>query len=66
MDVVWHQAVRPDLDAATVASLGHPFKILQVFVIAEESRLPPMAPLRHVMRIPRDDDACDSWHDSIQ
>ena len=63
--MVGHQAVGPDFDAATPAPLGHEADVRPIVVIAEESLLSAIAPLRNMMRIARHDDTCDSWHGSI-
>jgi len=62
MDVVGHQAVRPDLHAMTAAPLGHEPEVCPVIGIAKERLLAAIAPLRDMMRIPRNDDTCESRH----
>ena len=62
MDVVGHQAVRPDLHAMTAAPLGHEPELCPVIVIAKERLLAAIAPLRDMMRITRNDDTCESRH----
>ena len=62
MDVVGHQAVGPDFDAASPAPLGHKSEIRPVVVLAEEGLLSAISPLRHVMGVARHNDTCDSRH----
>ena len=62
MDVVAHQAVRQDIQAAGVAFLSQQAQVKPPVVINEEHILPVVAPLRDVMSTARNDNACDSRH----
>ena len=50
MNVIGHQAVRPNVDAALAAPLGHQIQVGRIIVVAKERLLPAVAPLRYVMR----------------
>lgn len=52
MDVIGHQAVRPDLHLVQAAPLCHEVKVGSVVVGPEEDLLPSFAPLRNVVRAP--------------
>jgi len=53
VDVVGHQTVRPDLDAAGGAVPGHERQVRLVVGVREERRQPPIAALRDMMRVTR-------------
>jgi hypothetical protein len=62
MDVIGHEAIRPDLDAASVAPLGDERHVEEVVVVAEEGLLSAVSTLRDVMRKIRDDGARETRH----
>jgi hypothetical protein len=35
MDMIWHQAIRPDLDPVSAAPLSHQFQVALVILIAK-------------------------------
>lgn len=45
-----------------IASLGHQFEIAATIIAAEKDRQPPVAPLRHMVRHIRDDNASMARH----
>jgi hypothetical protein len=49
VNMIRHQAVRPNLDTALLAPLRHELDIGRVVVLAEERLLPTIPPLRHMM-----------------
>ena len=65
MNVVRHQAVRPDLDAATPAPLGHQVDASLVVLVAEGGLLPTVSSLGNVMQDPGHYRTCYSWHDEV-
>ena len=62
VDVVGHQAIRPDLHAALAAPLGRQLEIGVIIVLLEEGLLPAVPALRHVVRIARNNNSCDACH----
>src|SRR5882672_10635693 len=62
MDVIGHEAIRPDLDAASVAPFGHQRHVQEVIVVAEEGLLSAISALRDVMRKIRDNGARETRH----
>ncbi len=62
VDVVRHQAIGPDLDAAALAPLCHQVQIGAVVGVAEEGLLPTVAPLGDLVRATRCDHASQSRH----
>ena len=58
VDMIGHQAVRPDLDLVSAAPLPHQFQVALVIVVTKERLLPAVSPLGDVMGQARDDDAC--------
>jgi len=65
VNAVRHQAVRPDLEAATPAPLGHQVDVSPVVLVAEEGLLPTVSSLGDVLRKPGHYHTCDSWHGDI-
>ena len=63
VNVVWHEAIGPDLDRRFAAMFGE--KIAIDFLVAdlEENGLAPIAALGNVMRTSGDDDASETSHD---
>jgi hypothetical protein len=49
MNVIGHQAVRPDLNPLIAAPLAHQLDVRLVILIAEEGLLPTVSPLRDVV-----------------
>ncbi len=62
VDVVGHQAIRPDFHAALSARLGHQLEIGVIIVLLEEGHLPAVAALRGMVRIARNNNSCDACH----
>ncbi len=62
--VVGHQAIGPHLDLRLAHLLGQHVAIDVVVAVFEEDRLTPIAPLRHMMRRSRGDDARKAGHGS--
>jgi hypothetical protein len=62
MHVVRHQAIRPDRHAAAPAPFAQQRQIRRVVGLDEERLLPPIAPLRHVMRNPGNHNSRQSCH----
>jgi len=58
MHVVRHEAVRPDADLVLAAPLDEQIEVRAVVILAEERRLPPIAPLRDMMRTIRNHNSC--------
>jgi hypothetical protein len=50
MDVVGHETVRPNLDPAFPAPVGHQFHVGRVVSIAKKRLLPTISTLGYVMR----------------
>ena len=50
VDMVGHQAVRPDLDVMGAAPLRHQFEVGLVILLAKERWLAAVSPLRDVVR----------------
>jgi hypothetical protein len=50
MDVVRHQAVRPNLNLVRGAPLPHQFTLVLVILVAKERRLAAVSPLGNMMR----------------
>jgi len=63
MNVIGHQAVRPDLDLVGGAPLRHELQVGLVIFIAKERLLPAVSPLGNVVRQARCDDSCQSGRD---
>ena len=63
MDMIGHQAVRPDLDLVGAAPLPHELQVDPVIFIAKERLLPAVSPLGDVVRQARCDHSCQSGHD---
>lgn len=49
MDVIGHQAVRPNLDPAFSAPVGHQLHVRRVVRVVEERLLPTISTLGYVM-----------------
>src|SRR6266550_4406546 len=62
MDVVGHEAIRPDIDAIAAARLRHQRHVEQVVLTAEKGGLPAVSSLRDVMWKPGDDCAGETCH----
>ena len=60
--VVRHEASGPDAHAVRLSLLGHQGEIAFVVGVGEERRQPPVAALRDVMRISRNDHPCKPCH----
>jgi hypothetical protein len=65
MNVVRHQAVRLNLDAAAPAPLGHQVDVSLIVLVAEEGRLPTVSSLGDVIWKPGHCHTCDSWHGDV-
>ena len=52
VDMVGHQAVGPDLDAAAIAPLAHQADVGLMILVGEKRAQTAVAPLRQVMREP--------------
>ena len=63
MDMVGHQAVRPDLNLLGTAPLRHQFAGSLVVLVAKERLLPTVPALGDVMRKTRYDNTCQSGHE---
>jgi hypothetical protein len=50
MNVIGHQAIRPNPNPTLRGPLGHRFQVGRVVFLAEERLLPPIAALRNVVR----------------
>lgn len=66
MDVVRHEAVRPDRHTSLAAALAQEIQIETIILVAEERLHPPIAALRDVMGQLRHDETGDAgqWRDS--
>ena len=62
VNMVRHQAIRPHRHTVFRTPMSHQFTIQLVVLVAEECRLSPVAPLGHVVGVPGNHNACDSWH----
>ncbi len=62
VDVIIHQAPGEAARMMRIASPGHQFEIATTIIVAEEDRQPPVAPLRHMVRHIRDDNASKARH----
>ncbi len=62
VNVVGHLAIGPDLDAEATAGPSEPIAIERIVAVLEKDALAPVAPLGHMMRQARDDDAGDAGH----
>ena len=49
MDVIWHQAIAPNLDPFFAAPLGHQLQIRRVVAVVEKRLLSAIAALGNVM-----------------
>jgi hypothetical protein len=58
MDVVRHQAVRPDLNLMGAAPLPHQFQVALVILVAKKRLLPTVSPLGDVVRQARYYNSC--------
>jgi hypothetical protein len=58
MNMIRHEAVRPDADLVLAAPLDKQVKVRAVVILAEERRLPPIAPLRDMMWTIRNHNSC--------
>ena len=63
VDVIGHEAVRPDFNLLGKAELGHQLQVAEVILVAEKRLLPAVSPLGDVVRQTRDDDTCQSGHE---
>ena len=63
VNVVGHQAIGPDIEAALLAMLAEQLEIEPVVVLTEENVLAPIAPLGDVMRDARNHQPCQACHD---
>jgi len=57
MHMIGHQAVGPDLNAGSRRRIGQEIEIERIVSVLEEGLLTPIAPLRHMVRDARKDDA---------
>jgi hypothetical protein len=64
VDMVGHQAVRPDLNVVDAARLRHQFQVRLIILIAKERWLAAISPLGEVVRQARYDNPCQSRHES--
>jgi hypothetical protein len=55
MNVIGHEAIRPNRNATFLAPIGHKFHIGRIVFIAEKGLLPTIPTLSHMMRQPRND-----------
>lgn len=62
MRVVWHQTISPDFNIAPIAPLSHKLDIRTVILIRKKCLLPPVTPLRDMVRVPRRYHPCYSPH----
>ena len=62
VDVIGHEAPGPDLDARPLRLFGQQVAIDLLIPVLEEDRLTPIAPLGHVVRKTRNDDAGEASH----
>lgn len=62
MDMIRHQAIRPDSDVEFAAPLGHQGQVGLVIFIPEEGLHPSIPALGDMMRYPWGYEACYSWH----
>ena len=63
VDVIGHEAVRPDFNLLGKAELGHQLQVAEVILVAEKRLLPSVSPLCDVVRQTRGDDTCQSGHE---
>jgi hypothetical protein len=63
MDMIWHQAVRPDFDLVSAAPFLHQIQVDLIVVVTKERPLSTASPLNDVMGETRCDDRCQSGHD---
>ena len=64
VDMVRHQAPRPDGDAGAARVLAQQCEIGAIVVVAEEDGLPPISPLGHMMGHGGNDDAGQARHEA--
>ena len=64
MDMVGHQAISPQLDAAPPAPLAHQIEVGAVVVVGEEGLLAPVSPLSDVVWVAGSHDSCNACHGS--
>jgi hypothetical protein len=62
MDVIGHQAVRPNLDASFPGLFGQEATIDVLVAVFEGDRLSSIAALRHMLRAVGNDDAGETGH----
>jgi len=62
VNVVGHQAVSPDGHSALFTPLRHQIDVRLIVLLREERLLPPIPPLRHVMRVAGNNNSCQSSH----
>ena len=65
MNVIGHQAVRPDAHPSLPAPLGHQLQVSRVIILAKERLLPPISSLGYVVRQTRNDQSRQSSHAAI-
>lgn len=62
VNVVGHQAIGPDLGACPLGRLGQQVQIERIIALFEESLLPAVAALRHMMRQSGNDETGEASH----
>jgi hypothetical protein len=62
--VVRHQAISLDPEPEPIALISQQLQVRTAVVFHKENILPVVPPLRYVVRYPRNDNSCDSWHGS--
>jgi hypothetical protein len=62
MDMVIHQAIRPDLEAMFFRISSQQFQVSLAIFVIEKDCSAIITALRYVMGILGSDDTCDSWH----
>lgn len=60
VNMVGHENPRPDLDARVGAVRAEQIAVERVILVAEEGLGTTIAPLRDMMRVPREDRACQA------
>jgi hypothetical protein len=63
LDMIGHEAVRPDLDLVSAAPLSHQFQVTLVIFATIERLLSAVSPLSDVMGQTRSDNRCQSSRD---
>jgi hypothetical protein len=65
MNVIGHETVRPNLDSAFFAPIGHQFHVGQIILFAKKRLLPAIPTLDDMMRQTRNDESSQSCHAEI-